>query len=149
MMSLHRSDLKIRTEVSNSRFDNRSHSWLGRVIRVKLDNAQIWFETSAKGRPVYLLGRVSLVLAAAAGLMFLGMTAAFANRTPTVAWTLALAATATGLCSLGCLATGISLELLIETHKAATTGRSLRIVTDLDETSESIDVTQEPRRQAA
>jgi hypothetical protein len=149
MMSSHRSDLKINMVPTNSGFANQSRSGLNRIACRTLDAAHVWFQTSAKGRPVYLLGRLSLGLAALTGLLLAVTIVAFAKSDPTRAWTLLLVATGCGLCSLGCLATGVSLELLIETHKATITGRRLRVASELNESSEPNAAADEPLRQAA
>ena len=133
---------------ASPRFARQGRFGFGRIVDVFLDAAHAWFQTSAKGRPVYLLGRMSLVVAGITGLLLLGTTAAFAMGESAAAGALALFALGSGLCSLGCLAVGVSLELLIETHKAAITGRSFQMATTQADVSEPT-VSCEPLHRAA
>ena len=148
MMSFHRSDLENSTAAASQRFADQSHSRFGRIVKRFLDASHVWFQTSAKGRPVYLWGRISLGLVIVTGLLLLGTVAAFAMSAPTAAWMLGLFATGSGLCSLGCLAVGVCLEMLIETHKAAVVGRNLRLAITEVPDSESINSREQLRRVA-
>lgn len=147
-MSFHCSDLENSTAAASQRFSDTSHSGLGRLVGLFLDDSHVWFQTSGKGRPVYLWGRMSLGLVAVTGLLLLGTAFALAMSEPAAAWMLGLFATGSGLCSLGCLAVGVSLEMLIETQKAAVIGRNLRLATTEVPDSESIN-SREQRRRAA
>lgn len=133
---------------ASPRFAGRTHDGLGRIVDVILDVAHIWFQTAAKGRPVYLLGRISLGLVAVTGSLLLSAVVSFAMSMSASAWTLALFATGSGLCSVGCLAVGVGLELLIETHKAAITGRRFQVAQVEDDVSESA-TSSEPMRRVA
>ncbi len=147
-MSIHRPDLENSKAAASQRSSDKSHSGLGRFIGGFLDNSHVWFQTSGKGRPVYLWGRMSLGLVVVTGLLLLGAAFAFAMSEPAAAWMIGLFATGSGLCSLGCLAVGVSLEMLIETQKAAVRGRNLRLATTEVPDSESINSREQLRRVA-
>jgi hypothetical protein len=101
---------------TQARFAGESHYGLSRTVDVFLDIAHFWFQTAGKGRPLYLFGRLSLSLLAVTALLVFGLVIVLATDLSNAAWPLALLATTTGLSSLGLLATGVSLESLIETH---------------------------------
>ena len=147
-MSIHRPDLENSKAAASQRSSDKSHSGLGRFVGRLLDNSHVWFQTSGKGRPVYLWGRMSLGLVVVTGLLLLGAAFAFAMSEPAAAGMIGLFAIGSGLCSLGCLAVGVSLEMLIETPQAAVIGRSLRMAATEVPDSESINSGEQRRRAA-
>ncbi|MDO9082773.1 MAG: glycosyltransferase family 2 protein [Humidesulfovibrio sp.] len=101
------------------RFAGKSHYGLGRSIDVLFDIVLLWFQNSYKQRPVYLFGRISLLLFLFASLtmcwllfekIFLGVH--MGTRPPFMGAVLFY------LASLGFMSTGLILELLVNTHDA-------------------------------
>jgi glycosyltransferase involved in cell wall biosynthesis len=106
------------------RFAGRSHYGLSRTLDVFLDIIMLWFQTSGKQRPLYVFGRISLAIFAAATLL-LGWTLVekvffgigMGTRPPFFISILLY------LGSLGILSTALVLEVLSTAQDAATGAR--------------------------
>lgn len=95
------------------RFAGKSHYGLGRSVDVLFDIVLLWFQNSFKQRPVYLFGRIALVLFLAASLVMIWLLYEkfffgehMGSRPPF------LGAVLFYLASLGFLSTGFILEVL-------------------------------------
>ena len=99
---------------SSPRFAGQSHYGLSRTVDVLLDVLYLWLQNFGERRPLYLFGRIGLLLLAATSVMLLGMMVAFAFDATSVAWTL-LILSAIGACSSpAAVLCGVGLELLSE-----------------------------------
>lgn len=101
---------------TSPRFAGQSHYGLSRTVDVLLDVIYFWFQNFAKGRPLYLFGRIGLLLLAATSLLGLGTMVAFASSATSVGWTLLILSAIGGGSSLAAVLCGVGLELLSEAH---------------------------------
>lgn len=101
---------------TSPRFAGQSHYGLNRTVDVLLDVIYLWFQKLAKGRPLYLFGRIGLLLLAGTSLLGLGTLVAFASGTTSVVWTLLILSAIGGCSSLAAVLCGVGLELLSEAH---------------------------------
>lgn len=101
------------------RFAGKSHYGIGRSIDVLFDIVMLWFQSSFKQRPIYLFGRISLLLFMVASLVmvwllygkiFFGIH--MGTRPPFMGAILLY------LSSLGFMSTGFILESLANTYEA-------------------------------
>ena len=98
------------------RFAGQSHYGIGRSIDVLFDIIMLWFQTSFKQRPVYLFGRISLILFAVASLIMVWLLYGkvfygihMGTRPPF------LGAVLFYLASFGSMSTGFILEMILNT----------------------------------
>ena len=115
------------TEVPTSappRFAGKSHYGLGRSVDVLFDIIMLWFQSSFKQRPVYLFGRISLVLFLVATVTMLWLLyeklffgAHMGTRPPF------LGAILLYIASMGFISTGFILEMIAGVHESATLSR--------------------------
>ncbi|MFM9962344.1 MAG: glycosyltransferase family 2 protein [Planctomycetaceae bacterium] len=101
---------------TSPRFAGQSHYGLSRVVDVLLDVIYFWFQNCGRGRPLYLFGRLALLLLATTFGLLLGTVAAFATGTPSIAWPLLLLSAVGGCSTLVAVVCGVGLELLSEAH---------------------------------
>ncbi len=127
---------------SEPRFAGQSHYGLGRTLDVLLDIAHFWFQSTCKGRPIYLFGRISLALIAITSLLLIGAIVGFTGGATSITWPLLLLGCGLGFSSGVFLALGVALELLSETHAALIDRRHFRTV--VNET-EDVDPVAVPR----
>jgi len=98
------------------RFAGRSHYGLNRTIDVLFDIVMLWFQSSFKSRPIYLFGRIALVLLAIDALIMpVLLWQKFANDVPMGTRPPFLIAIMVFLAALFVLASGFVLELLSAT----------------------------------
>ncbi len=112
---------------AHPRFAGQSHYGISRTVDVLMDVFQFWILTSGKGRPMYVLGRIGLILMALAGLMLCLSIGCFASGINSAAWPLLMMFGAVGVLSMTSATCGVALELLSEVHSATFDRRSLRI----------------------
>lgn len=115
------------TEVPTSappRYAGKSHYGIGRSVDVLFDIVMLWFQNSFKQRPLYLFGRISLLLFSLATLVMgwllwdkFAYGAHMGTRPPF------LGAILLYLSSLGFMSTGFILEVLGHVLDAVTNGR--------------------------
>ncbi|WP_320171479.1 glycosyltransferase family 2 protein [Maridesulfovibrio sp.] len=101
------------------RFAGKSHYGLARSIDVLFDIVMLWFQSSFKQRPIYLFGRISLLMFMLASLIMLWLfyekiflDVAMGTRPPFMGCILLY------LSSLGFMSTGLILESLTNTYEA-------------------------------
>lgn len=101
------------------RFAGKSHYGIGRSVDVLFDIVMLWFQNSFKQRPLYLFGRISLLLFLAASLTMcwllyekIFLDVHMGTRPPF------LGAVLFYLASLGFMSTGLILEMLTNTLDA-------------------------------
>ncbi len=101
------------------RFAGKSHYGIGRSIDVLFDIVMLWFQSSFKQRPIYLFGRISLLMFMVASLIMMWLLYGkvffgihMGTRPPFMGAILLY------LSSLGFMSTGFILESLANTYEA-------------------------------
>ena len=101
---------------TSPRFAGQSHYGIRRTVDVLLDVIYLWFQKLGQRRPLYLFGRIGLLLLATTSLLGLGTLVAFASGATSVAWPLLMLTVIGGGSSLTAVFCGVGLELLSEAH---------------------------------
>ncbi|MBC7820474.1 MAG: glycosyltransferase family 2 protein [Planctomycetaceae bacterium] len=123
---------------TSPRFAGQSHYGISRIVDVLLDVIYFWFQNSGKGRPIYLFGRIALLLMATTSGLMLGTLAAFASGATSVAWPLLMLSVVSGCSTLAAVVCGVGLELLSEAHASLVDRSHWRIsATDSIENAQS------------
>lgn len=112
---------------TSPRFAGQSHYGISRTVDVLMDVFQFWMLTSGKGRPVYLFGRLGLMLLAAASLSLLTCVGSFFSGNALSTWPLLILSGAFAVAAATTATIGVGLELLSEIHGATIDRRSLRV----------------------
>lgn len=112
---------------AHRRFAGQSHYGISRTFDVLLDVIYFACQTSGKGRPMYLFGRLAMGLSVVTGLLSLGTVTAFLLSATTSAWPLLLLTGMTGFASAISIVCGVGMELLSESQACILDRRRLRI----------------------
>lgn len=133
---------------AHRRFAGQSHYGISRTFDVLLDVIYFACQTSGKGRPMYLFGRLGMGASIATVLLLLGAVFAAFVGTMTTVWSLVLLAMMSGFASAAAIVCGMGMELLSESQSCILDRRHLRLAASREATSE-IESSAEPLRRAA
>lgn len=133
---------------AHRRFAGQSHYGISRTFDVLLDVIYFACQTSGKGRPMYLFGRLGLGLSVATGLLSLVTAIAFFFGATTAAWPLLLLTGMTAITSAAAIVCGVGMELLSESQSCILDRRHLRLASS-ELTAAEVETSAEPLRRAA
>ena len=114
---------------TSPRFAGQSHYGMSRIVDVLLDVIYFWIQNFGKRRPLYLFGRIGLLLLATTSLLLLGTMMAFVSGVTSVAWPLLMLSAVGGCSSSAAVLCGVGLELLSEAHAGMVDRRHSPIAT--------------------